>query len=144
MVTVMEFLEGFTLLDHELVDSGVVSTKIASSLGAFMGKTHAATHCSKISKEQTQKYITSFENRAMRDIQLEFVFTKAYKEATEEQKAGLNVDEAFMEEVNALKAAYDGKDEDNLCLCHGDLHPGSVMIMGDEAKVIVSAKYDHL
>ena len=34
-----------------------------------------------------------------------------------------------MKEINNLKAAYDGQgDADNLCLCHGDLHPGSVMV----------------
>lgn len=137
MVTVMEFLEGFTLLDHDLVDHGIVSNAIAENLGTFMGKTHAATHSSKIPKERVETFTKSFENRAMRDIQLEYVFTKCYNEATDDQKAGLTVDEAFMKEVNELKAAYDGRgDATNLCLNHGDLHPGSVMIHEDEMRVI--------
>jgi 5-methylthioribose kinase len=137
MVTVMEFLEGFTLLDHDLVDHGIVSNRIAENLGTFMGKTHAATHSSKIPKERVETFTKSFENRAMRDIQLEYVFTKCYNEATDDQKAGLTVDEAFMKEVNDLKAAYDGRgDATNLCLNHGDLHPGSVMIHEDEMRVI--------
>ncbi len=136
MVTVMEFLGGFTLLDHDLVDTGMVSNVVAKELGTFMGKTHAATHCSKLPEERVEKLTKAFENRAMRDIQLEYVFTKCYNEATDDQKAGLIVDEAFMKEVEALKSAYDGANTDNLCLCHGDLHPGSVMVCGDEMKVI--------
>jgi len=73
----------------------------------------------------------------MRDIQLEYVFTKCYKEATEEQRAGLTVDEAFMKEIESLKKSYDGECKDNLVLSHGDLHPGSVMVNSDgEVKVI--------
>lgn len=65
----------------------------------------------------------------MRDIQLEFVFTKCYKEATDEQRAGLNVNEAFLAEIELLKKQYNGDStHDNLVLCHGDLHPGSVMV----------------
>jgi hypothetical protein len=47
----------------------------------------------------------------MRDIQLEFVFTKCYKEATDEQRAGLNVDAAFQQEIETLKAQYNGQSE---------------------------------
>lgn len=136
-VFVMEFFDGFTLLDHDLVEKGVVPASIAKGLGDFMGKTHAATHCSNLSSETKQTMISEYENRAMRDIQLEFVFTKCYKEATDEQLAGLEVDDAFMKEIETLKAQYDGESEDNLALCHGDLHPGSVMVNdAGEVKVI--------
>ena len=82
-------------------------------------------------------YLTkNFENRPMRDIQIEYVSTKCYKEATEEQLAGTIVDEAFMKEVEALKELYDGANKDNLSLCHGDLHPGSIMVKEDNVNVI--------
>jgi len=136
MVFVMDFLDKHTLLDHVLVDEGVFSNDIAMGMGEFMGKTHAKTHSSKVSKERFDYLVKNFENRPMRDIQLDYVFTKCYKEATDEQKAGLNVDEAFMKEVEELKAAYDGGHKDNLSLCHGDLHPGSVMVAGGDVKVI--------
>lgn len=136
MVTVMEFLEGFTLLDHDLVGTEIVSNMIATDLGIFMGKTHAATHSSKLTKERVEEFTKSFENRAMREIQNEYVFTKCYNEASDEQKAGLVVDEAFMKEIEELKSAYNGGNVDNLSLCHGDLHPGSVMVHGDKMKVI--------
>ena len=136
MVFVMDFLDGYTLLDHDLVETGVVSNQVSKGLGEFMGKTHAATHCSLLSPERTSALVKDFENRPMRDIQLEYVFTKCYKESTEEQRAGLNVDEEFQNQVEALKGAYNGGNATNLALCHGDLHPGSVMVKGDDVKVI--------
>jgi 5-methylthioribose kinase len=136
MILVMDFLEHHTLLDHELVGKGIVSKDIAKGLGEFMGKTHSTTHSSIVSKERYEYLVHKFENRSMRDIQLEFVFTKCYKEATDEQRAGLNVDENFMKEVEELKAAYNGDIKDHFSLCHGDLHPGSVMVYGGDVKVI--------
>ena len=136
MVTVMEFLEGFTLLDHDLLGTDIVNNTVAIELGKFMGKTHAATHSSKLAKDKVEEFAKLFENRAMRDIQLEFVFTKCYNEATDDRKNGLIVDEAFMKEIEELKAAYNGANIDNLSLCHGDLHPGSVMVNKDEVRVI--------
>ena len=138
MVFVMEFLDGFTLLDHELVEKGVVPASIATGLADFMARTHAATHSSMLaSDDKVAEFTKKYENRAMRDIQLEFVFTKCYKEATEEQREGLKVDDVFMAEIEKLKAAYDGKNTRNNCLTHGDLHPGSVMVNGaGDVKVI--------
>merc|ERR1719195_1154314 len=104
-----------------------------------MGRVHAATHSTTgVSAEEAEEMARRFENRAMRDLQLEFVFTKAYKEATDEQRTGLTMDAAFLAEVDGLKALYDGRAGlDNLALCHGDLHPGSVMVSGEgDVKVI--------
>jgi hypothetical protein len=47
----------------------------------------------------------------MRDIQLEFVFSKCYKEATDEQRAGLNVSAEFLQEIETLKALYNGQSD---------------------------------
>ena len=141
MVVVMEFFDGFELLDHVLVDKekwgSIESEVVASSLGDFMGRVHAASHSSKISSERISYLKEHFENREMRDVQLEFVFTKCYKEATDEQRAGLNLTNDFMKEVELLKAQYDGKvGDDALVLTHGDLHPGSVMVNAGKVKVI--------
>jgi len=141
MVVVMEFFDGFELLDHVLVDkekwASLESEVVASSLGDFMGRVHAGSHSSKVSPERIAYLKEHFENREMRDIQLEFVFTKCYKEATDEQRAGLTLTDEFMKEVDLLKAQYDGKvGDDALVLTHGDLHPGSVMVKGGSVKVI--------
>lgn len=141
MVFVMEFLQGFALLDHDLVEQGVVPTSIATGLAEFMSLTHVATHSTKLAPEKVAEFTKEYENRAMRDIQLEFVFTKCYKEATDEQRAGLTVDDAFLAEIDALKAAYDGKKTSNLCLTHGDLHPGSVMVNAEGAVKVIDPEF---
>eukprot|EP00565_Helicotheca_tamesis_P005716 CAMPEP_0185725682 /NCGR_PEP_ID=MMETSP1171-20130828/1887_1 /TAXON_ID=374046 /ORGANISM="Helicotheca tamensis, Strain CCMP826" /LENGTH=392 /DNA_ID=CAMNT_0028393873 /DNA_START=23 /DNA_END=1201 /DNA_ORIENTATION=- len=140
MVFVMEFFEGFTLLDHDLVEKGVVPNSIATGLAEFMGKTHAATHNSKLSDEKVKEMTTSYQNQAMRDIQLEFVFTKCYKEATDEQRAGLNVNDDFLKEIEILKKEYNG-DTDNLALQHGDLHPGSVMVNAEGSVKVIDPEF---
>ena len=140
-VFVMEFLEGFILLDHHLVTNPDRTTDvlIASQLGEFMARTHLATHSSKISSERAAFLTAEYENRALRDIQLEFVFTKAYKEVSTQTSRGLNVDDQFLAEIEALKSRYNGESgAGDLCLCHGDLHPGSVLITtGSDAQVRV-------
>ena len=141
MVFVMDFLNGYSLLDHDLVEKGVVPAKIAQGLADFMSRVHFATHSSQISPEKAAEFTKEYENRAMRDIQLEFVFTKCYKEATEEQRAGLTVDGAFLAEIDQLKAAYDGKNTGNLCLTHGDLHPGSVMVNEEGAVKVIDPEF---
>lgn len=130
MAVCMEFLDAFDLLDHVLTDhAGDYHSDVASGLGQFMGTTHALTHASKVDATRKDYLTNHFENRAMRDIQLEFVFTKCYKEATDEQRAGLDVNDAFLKEIELLKRQYNGQDDaDNYVLCHGDLHPGSVMV----------------
>jgi len=142
MATVMQFLDGYELLDHLLIKKEHKEgffNKAATQLGDFMGKTHGATHSSKMAPDRVAYLVEHFENRPMRDIQLEFVFTKCFKEATDEQRAGLTVDERFMKEVALIKAQYNGEvGTENLVLSHGDLHPGSVMANPDteEVKVI--------
>jgi 5-methylthioribose kinase len=128
MVVIMEFLDGYDLLDHVLVDhAGDYNDNVASCLGDFMGKTHAKTHSSKVDDDRKAYLTKHFENREMRDIQLEFVFSKCYNEATDEQRAGLTLTPEFMNEVDTLKKQYDGNTS-SLVLTHGDLHPGSVMV----------------
>lgn len=140
-VFVMEFLENFELLDHHLVESPSPSTElsIATQLGEFMALTHLATHSSKVSAERAEFLTKEYENRALRDIQLEYVFTKAYKEVSEQTSKELKVDDKFLDEINALKARYNGEEgAGNMSLCHGDLHPGSVMVnAGKDAQVRV-------
>jgi len=135
-VFVMEFLEGFLLLDEHLVCTKLTpnaDNQIATQMGTFMAKTHLATHSSKVSADRATYLTAEYENRALRDIQLEFVFTKAYEETSEHTSTGFNVDDQFRSEINALKARYNGETEaNNFSLCHGDLHPGSVMVKIDE------------
>jgi 5-methylthioribose kinase len=135
-VFVMEFLEDFVLLDHHLVasPSPAAELSIATQLGEFMARTHLATHSSRITSDRAAFLTTEYENRALRDIQLEYVFTKAYKEESSQTSKEFTVDDRFLAEINALKARYNGEvGAGNMSLCHGDLHPGSVMVKISDA-----------
>jgi hypothetical protein len=92
---------------------------IAAGLGEFMGKVHAATHSSTLSTEEKHAYVTKYENCEMKDVQLEFVFTKCYKEATHKQQWGLNVTPKFLQEIELLKQQYNGQLH-SLVVSHGD------------------------
>eukprot|EP00617_Octactis_speculum_P003231 CAMPEP_0185781504 /NCGR_PEP_ID=MMETSP1174-20130828/102671_1 /TAXON_ID=35687 /ORGANISM="Dictyocha speculum, Strain CCMP1381" /LENGTH=392 /DNA_ID=CAMNT_0028471513 /DNA_START=13 /DNA_END=1191 /DNA_ORIENTATION=+ len=133
MVFVMEFFGTCDLLEKQLISTGTVGSIIAVGLGDFMGRTHAASFSKLVSPERAAALTTAFENRDMRDVQLEFVFTKCYAEA--EAAAALRADAAFMAEIEQLKTAYDGQGGGGHSLTHGDLHPGSVMV--DEAAGLV-------
>lgn len=137
----MEFLDGYQLLDHVLVQhAGDYHPDVGNRLGEFMGTTHALTHSRKVDADRKEYLTTHFENREMRDIQLEFVFTKCYKEATDEQRAGLEVTPEFMEQVELLKQQYNGN-TDSLVLTHGDLHPGSVMVNSSGGTKVIDPEF---
>ena len=124
MVLVMEYLGSYELLQEQLM-RGQASEPIARALGQFLGAAHAATHSSLVSLERSAYLADRFSNRDLRDLQLEYVFSKPFRES--ERAEELRKDECFMSEVENLKASYRGLVKDNLVLCHGDLHPGSVM-----------------
>jgi len=125
MAVIMEFLGSYRLLQESLF-AGVANARVAASLGEVMGWMHAKTHCSKVSPEEAKRLWASFENPRLRDIQLEYVFSKCFRE--DPRAAYLREDPAFLAEVDALKAAYRGEDKGDLALVHGDLHAGSVMV----------------
>ena len=139
MVFVMEYLDTYMLLDRKMVhgQSGGLEVAVAEALGEFMGLAHAASHCSLVSPQRVKELETAFENRAMRDIQLDFVFTKAYQDPA----SGLRTDDAFRGEVEKLKAAYRGEILESRVLCHGDLHPGSVMVESSGAVKIIDPEF---
>lgn len=141
MVVIMEFLDGFELLDHVLVDkAGDYHANVGEACGDFLGKTHARTHSSKVSKERRESLTKHYENREMRDIQLEYVFTKCYKESTDEERAGLDITPEFLQQVDLLKKQYNGESS-SLVLCHGDIHPGSVMVNPQGATKIIDPEF---
>jgi 5-methylthioribose kinase len=66
MAVCMEFLDGFELLDHVLVDAaGTMDglSTIAAGLSDFMGRTHAATHSSKVDAVRKEYLTQHYENR---------------------------------------------------------------------------------
>lgn len=135
MVLVLEYLDSYVLL-HERLSAGHADAALARRLGEILGAAHAATHCALVPPERAARYTGAFANLELRGLQLEYVFSKAFREA--EQAAELREDAAFLGALDALKASYRGEEPANLALCHGDLHAGSVMVdpAGGHVKLI--------
>lgn len=79
-----------------------------------------------MSAERAAQLSQDFQNKELRAVQLEYVFSKCYH--TEEGRE-LRGDQTYMIEVERLKALYKGEQgAGGLALCHGDCHAGSVMV----------------
>ena len=126
-IVVMEFLGTCEMLEHRLITNPTFNPSISRGLGEFMSSTHAATHSSKVGWGEAAKYHVKFLNSDLRGLQLEYVFTKAFKEGGD-LASPLSSDAIFMKGVKEIKSLYMAESGSSLALCHGDLHPGSVMI----------------
>lgn len=124
MAFVMEFLESYVLLQEDLY-SGIACKAVAAAAGRAMGLIHLGTHCTLIQAAEAAILTEEYQNRTLREVQLEYVFTKPFREA--ERAADLREDAAFMAELENIKAKYRGENKSDLSLVHGDLHPGSIM-----------------
>ena len=121
-VAVMDFLDGRITLEEALADPGRLTAGDARLLGEaagdFLAAIHCATHVLCVPADDSERLNKDFENRILRDLQLEWVFGKAFVEE------GAFFDEEFRSGLEDVRRMYRGEDAGNLALCHGDLHPG--------------------
>ncbi|KAJ1446249.1 kinase-like domain-containing protein [Pelagophyceae sp. CCMP2097] len=142
-VAVLEDLRGFSLLRDELITQPAgVSPRLAADLGVFLAAVRSATAGR---EAEFAGRLGGDNNAAMRAITRAFVFTKPFDEHDETNRdvaaspalglkaAALRRDSTVLAAVAAARRAFD---DDRHCLCHGDLHAGSVMTDGDRAVVI--------
>ncbi|KAL1493518.1 hypothetical protein AB1Y20_017221 [Prymnesium parvum] len=128
-ILIMEFLDTYSLLFNQLFDTGALSDAAAAALGEYLGHAHSATLGREAAAGSGCERAHQFWNPSMRKIQLEHVYTICFERSA--KGARLAADKAFMAEVDYLKAKYLGYSHDALdqyVLCHGDFHPGSVMV----------------
>ncbi|KOO21084.1 methylthioribose kinase [Chrysochromulina tobinii] len=130
-VVVMEYLSGFRVLFDVIFEEGSVPRAAAVHLGTYLGHVHLASLVQS-SPTAVADSAVAYWNPALRAIQLEHVFSICFTHSTRGRT--LAEDPAVMREVSLLRAKYLGytfDPHDRLVLCHGDLHPGSVMISED-------------
>ena len=125
MVMVMEDLRSYVTLQDQL-SAGVVDVVAARKVGRFLGCVHAKTHSVLVTEEARKHLAIKFINQELRKLQLEQFFTQPYQMAP--GALPLRSDDKLMAAIDELKALYRGEKPDNLALCHGDFHAGSVMI----------------
>ncbi len=136
----MADLQGFRILRTVLID-GEIRSPVAASVGAFMGNVHRATHVRNISTQELERYQSDFYNPDMHAITADYVFTKPFQEdptnwhtpGLEPIVADVRADSRLLGAIRELRERFLNAQEG---VVHGDLHTGSVMVQGDEARVI--------
>merc|ERR1712157_78695 len=105
MVFIMDFFGDHELLQKTLFD-GVSNNDAAKALGTHMGLAHSKTHSSIADAKTVGRLTKAYANAELRGIQLEFVFSKCYRE--HEYAAKLRDDSDFMGEIEKMKSIYKG------------------------------------
>jgi 5-methylthioribose kinase len=125
MIMVMEDLRSYVTLQDQF-SAGVVDVVAARKVGRFLGCVHAKTHSVLVTEEVRKDLSIKFINQELRKLQLEQFFAQPYQMAP--GALPLRSDDELMAAIDELKALYSGEKLDNLALCHGDFHAGSVMV----------------
>jgi len=137
-VCVMEHLASHTLLqDHNLQNA--VTDGPAVAVAQFMGKVHGSTFSA--NGAASSSLASSFVNEPLCGITSAYVFTLPFitddsnsnEPALDSRAAELRGNEALKAAITAAHDRFKTKKE---ALLHGDLHSGSVMTDGSDAKVI--------
>eukprot|EP01047_Picozoa_sp_COSAG01_P006742 COSAG01_NODE_247_length_20443_cov_52.339543_22_plen_556_part_00 len=132
-VLVMEHLRSHRLL-QDAISTGDISDGPAHAVATFMGRVHSATFCESLPADRAERLCRRFDNAAMCGITSAYVFTKPFDGGDESnshppqlqgQAARLRASPEVREAVAALHQTFRTKKQ---CLCHGDLHAGSVMV----------------
>ena len=106
-----------------------------------MGVTHRATLADRLSTAELQEFQQNFHNPDMQAITSDYVFTKPFQqdptnrhtEGLDEVVAGTLADTKLLAEISRLRARFNEAREG---VVHGDLHTGSVMVNGQDTRVI--------
>lgn len=132
---VMEYLDGFMVAFDQIFAIGRMSRGAAAGLGEFMARVHARTLDR--GQPEAKERACAYWNQSLRAIQKEHVYEVCLEKSARGRE--LARDEPLMAEVQHLKAKYLGYSFDELdrfALCHGDFHPGGVMVCNRAVKVI--------
>ena len=139
-VIAMADLKGYRILRSDLIE-GIVNLQIPEHIARFMAITHSRTHVRNLSPEAVQNYVSRFGNRVMQGITADYVFTKPYlddptnfyTEGLEPYVNALKSDQQLLVQLEHFKKIFCNSEQG---LTHGDLHTGSIMVLGDSAKII--------
>lgn len=137
----MEYLAGHVILRQSLIEGGR-HEGLGERLGTFCARTlFRGSDLSMGAAERKADLALFAGNAALCDITEALVFTDPYREAPLNRHtaalgplvAALRADAPLKVEAQRLKTAFAVRAE---TLLHGDLHTGSVMVRGAEARVI--------
>lgn len=141
-VIIMDYLEDHRVLFEHLFEHGSIPYNAACGLADFTAIVAARTLAPRKPSNAAAAALAAgraekYWNPTLRAIQQEHVYSICFRES--EIGRELASDDELMDEVRCLKAKYLGYsfDEfDRWSVCHGDLHPGGVMLGVGGVKVI--------
>ena len=136
-VLVMDFLADHVVLFEQLFAKRHLPRAAAEGLAEYVACVAGRTLAPAGGDAASAYRSVAYWNPTLRAIQEEHVYTACFRECEMGRK--LAEDPELMGEVAMLKAKYLGYGfdaRDRWALCHGDLHPGGVMIRGSDVKVI--------
>jgi len=138
----MQYLSPHVILRHSLIQ-GTKHDNLAKTIGQFAARTAFRGSDLSLKTAQRKADLALFaDNVELCDITEQLVFTEPYFNAEQnrhttpqldELVAELRADTELLVEAQHLKAAFCSNAE---TLMHGDLHAGSIMVHGAEARII--------
>lgn len=136
----MEDLRGYEILRKRLM-RGEFNLELASTIARHLAVVHRETHRTKIGTEALTEMNKTFENSNMLSLTKEFIFTRPFNKADETNRCSDSVrerldtvyrDQQVLQTANKMLKIFLEKKE---CLVHGDLHTGSILVNGSDARI---------
>jgi 5-methylthioribose kinase len=136
----MEDLSGYNVMRKDLMD-GKVDLKAIAMVMVAIATTHKMTLEKELGETQHQHYCDTFQNPVMVSITDQYIFTKPYQSADvtnkhdkllDDEVKSLRDDEVMCQRAEDMRKIFM---EVKQCLCHGDLHTGSIMANDGMAKM---------
>ena len=139
---VMEFLDPHIIMRHGMI-AGTVYPKFAEDISTFMAANLFRTSALALPADRFKGLIADFAgNTALCKITEDLIFTEPYMVAENNRwtspwldghAASIRSDADLKCAISRLKLKFMGSPE---AMIHGDLHTGSVMLTGDDTRVI--------
>ncbi|XP_022318105.2 methylthioribose kinase-like [Crassostrea virginica] len=121
---------------------GTCSLGAVEKLAREIGQVHNRTHVSHVGEHSFQQLKQKFPNTELVSLTEQFIFTKPFDKSDSTNRLSEDIscslpqiydNPRVLEAANFMKGIFLNKKE---CLVHGDLHTGSIMVNGDETKMI--------
>ncbi|XP_065175490.1 methylthioribose kinase-like [Sycon ciliatum] len=137
---IMEDLGSYVVMRSQII-SGIVNVDAACAVAKFAAAIHSKSHKLSTGSRDWEDLCDNFSNADMVDITRQYVFVRPY-DAEDPTNKSPDVVKALSQEMRSSAAVKRNVAdltrkflENRECLLHGDLHSGSIMVCGSEARL---------
>ncbi|XP_071476010.1 methylthioribose kinase-like [Diadema antillarum] len=137
----MEDLKGYGVMKKQLI-GGELNLEAALKIVQFISAIHRKTAILSLGEQEFLQLRKGFENTEMVSLTRDYIFTKPFTRGDPTNRCSPEVtdhlsviydDAKVLENAAELRTIFMEKKD---CLLHGDLHTGSIMTKGSDAKMI--------